>query len=470
MSGILHPMDRTGKRLLLATLGSLGDLHPMVALGRGLAARGHDVTIASSPAHGPRVVEAGLGFAPIRPDLKPEDPELARRVLDPVRGPAVLLRELVMGSIRASHADLDAAAHACGAELLVAGEVVYAASLVAHTRGIPWVAALLQPFAMLSAHDPAVMPNLPFARAIRAAPLALQRALLAAARRHTRGWFAPLDALRAELGLPRARHPLFDEKFSPWLNLALFPRELAAPQPDWPAPTLQPGFLYYDGVAPDTAAVARLSAFLDAGDPPIVFTLGSSAVQAPGRFYEESLEAARRLGRRALLLAGRWSPQSGSPADRALHAPAAAAFDYAPHSLAFPRACAIVHQGGIGTTAQALRAGRPQLVVPFAFDQPDNAARIERLGVGRAMARRRYDAARAARVIGELLADTGVAGRAAALGATLSAGDGLAAACDAIEAVLARSTVSRPAPCLEPARTPGTPSPRPPAPADSAGR
>jgi UDP:flavonoid glycosyltransferase YjiC (YdhE family) len=439
MSGILHPMDRTGKPLLLATLGSLGDLHPMIALGRGLAARGHAVVIASSAAHRPRVVEAGLGFAAIRPDLEPGDAELARRVLDPVRGPEVLLRELVMGSVRATHADLGAAARACGAQLLVAGEVVYAAPLVANALGIPWVAALLQPFSLLSAHDPPVMPNLPFARAIRRAPPALQRLLLAAARRHTRGWFAPLDQLRAELGLPRARHPLFEEKFSPWLNLALFPRELAAPQPDWPAPIVQPGFLYYDGAAPDPAAAASLRAFLDAGEPPIVFTLGSSAVQAPGRFYEASLEAARRLGRRALLLAGSWRPPSGSASDRALHTPAAAAVDYAPHSLAFLRACAIVHQGGVGTTAQALRAGHPQLVVPFAFDQPDNAARIERLGVGRALARRRYDGERAARALGELLADAGVVGRAAALGATLAAGDGLAAACDAIEAVLARA-------------------------------
>ncbi len=122
----------------------------------------------------------------------------------------------------------------------------------------------------------------------------------------------------------------------------------------------------------------ELLRFLDAGEPPIVFTLGSAAVWIADDFYAVSIAAARALGRRALLLAGE------NAADIRAHAPdGIGVFDYAPHSAVMPRAGVIVHQGGVGTTAQALRAGRPMLVVPFGQDQPDNARRVVGLGVAR---------------------------------------------------------------------------------------
>jgi UDP:flavonoid glycosyltransferase YjiC (YdhE family) len=114
------------------------------------------------------------------------------------------------------------------------------------------------------------------------------------------------------------------------------------------------------------------------------------------------------------------------------------AFDYAPYSELFPRAAAIVHQGGIGTTAQALRSGRPMLVVPFAFDQPDNAERARRLGVGRTIARSRYSVASATRELARILDDPSIAARASDVGHTIAREDGVGRACDAIERELAR--------------------------------
>ena len=153
---------------------------------------------------------------------------------------------------------------------------------------------------------------------------------------------------------------------------------------------------------------------------------------AAGRFYEESIEAARRLGRRAVLLAG---TEGAARLARSLP-PEVLALDQAPHSLLLPRAAAVVQQCGIGTLAQGLRAGRPILAVPFAHDQPDNAWRAARLGVARTIPSGRYTARRAARELARLLDEPGYAARARTVSARVGAEDGAAAASDAIETVL----------------------------------
>jgi rhamnosyltransferase subunit B len=148
----------------------------------------------------------------------------------------------------------------------------------------------------------------------------------------------------------------------------------------------------------------------------------------------ESFKAARTLGQRALLIVGS-DPRNrdGFPdplPERAM------AVDYVPHADVFPRAAAIVHQGGIGTLAQALRAGNPQLVVPFGFDQPDNAARAVRLGVAEVLSPEHYTADTAVSVLQRLLGDPLMHRRAAEVAASVRADNGVAAACDAIEGVI----------------------------------
>jgi UDP:flavonoid glycosyltransferase YjiC (YdhE family) len=164
-----------------------------------------------------------------------------------------------------------------------------------------------------------------------------------------------------------------------------------------------------------------------------VFTLGSSAVVIGGDFYVESAEAARRLGRRAVLLVGKegWNQLPHPLPEGVL------ACEYAPHGELFPHAAAIVHQGGVGTTGQALRAGHPMLVVPFAHDQPDNAFRVARRGVGRVLPRNRYQAARVVRELRLLLETPSYAARAAEVGRQVRAENGVETACNALEGCLA---------------------------------
>jgi rhamnosyltransferase subunit B len=243
----------------------------------------------------------------------------------------------------------------------------------------------------------------------------------------TKSWANPVHQLRQEMGLPPLKgNPLIDDKYSPYLVLAMFSSVLAKPQPDWAANTVLTGFSFYDGSEGGAQLSPELDRFLDVGEPPIVFTLGSAAVMAPGQFYEESIKAAKRLDRRAVLLIGKNVPPANL-SDNII------AVNYAPYSQIFSRACAIVHQGGIGTTAQALRASRPTLVMPYSIDQPDNAARVERLGTSRTVPRNQYAAERVTQQLDELLENPNYAARAAEIGAIIRSENGVNVACDAIE-------------------------------------
>jgi UDP:flavonoid glycosyltransferase YjiC (YdhE family) len=251
------------------------------------------------------------------------------------------------------------------------------------------------------------------------------------ARHVTREWPEPIYRLREELGLRRGSNPIFDAKHAPHLALALFSKVMAATQPDWPSATKVTGFCFYDGDAGNISLPPELEAFLAAGAPPLVFTLGSAAVMHAGDFYEQSARAAELLEERAVLLVGtdeRNLPKRSLPESICV-AP------YAPYSMLFPRASVIIHQGGVGTTAQALRAGRPMLVMPYSHDQPDNARRVRRLGVAKVIQRKAYLAQPAARMIRELMTNSVYAQRATAVAWEMAEEDGVRAACDALEAM-----------------------------------
>lgn len=409
-------------RVVLATFGSLGDLHPMIAIGLGLRERGHTVVIASHQEYRGKVEALGFEFHPIRPRNEAlNEPEKMALLMDAKKGTERVIRA-VCAKLPETYSDLMAAAQ--NADFIVVGEVVYAGRLVAEKLGIPWAFCALAPTSLFSAYD---LPTLPIFSGLTKLPLlglVSGRGVIALAQWLTRSWVEPIYQFRRELGLPSIENPILRGKLSPYLVLAMFSSLLGSAQPDWPSSTVITGFSFYDG---ESLAIApELQRFLDAGEPPIVFTLGSAAVGDPGNFFTESLAAAQQLNRRAVLLMGKNPPPANLP-------PTIAAFDYAPYSQVFPHACAIVHQGGVGTTAQALRSGRPTLVMPYSHDQPDNAARVERLGTSRTIARRHYTAPRVVRELSELLNNPSYSDRAAEVGQIVQRENGVRIACDAIE-------------------------------------
>ncbi|MGE0812352.1 MAG: glycosyltransferase [Vicinamibacterales bacterium] len=414
-------------RVLLACWGSFGDLFPSIAVAGRLRAAGHEPVVATCPFYREIVEREGLAFRPAGPDVRPDDVTLIARIMDPRRGSEVLMREILMPGLDDSFADLEAAAS--DVDLVVSHPVTFAAPLVAARRRMPWLSSVLAPMSFFSPTDFPALPNLPAAVGLRRLGAWTGRVLGALSRRVTAPWMAPVAALRRRLGLPQGGHPLFEGQFSPLGTLALFSRVLGTPQPDWPPQTEVTGFPFFNTAIAMPPAV---TAFLDGGPPPVVFTLGSSAVHAAGGFFEQSVAAARRLGVRALLLAGPSAAGAPPMPEGVL------AVESAPHDRVFPRAAAIVHQGGVGTTGQALRSGRPQLVVPHAHDQFDNAVRVDRAGVGQVLSAARYRADRAASAIDALRADAAYAARAGAVADVVRAEGGADRAAEYIGAAITR--------------------------------
>lgn len=428
------------KKIVLNTFGSLGDLHPYVALALELRNRGHHPVIAANNSHRPIVEAEGIDFHAVRPDIGDfgDESELMKKVMDLKSGPEYVIRQLLMPNLRASYADLEIACE--DADLLVTHPLTLTAPLVAEKRraqGMAWASVAIAPSVFLSAYDPPVFAAAPWLIHLRVFGPRFYRWLLSLITGTTRSWVEPWHKFRVELKLPpTSANPMFSGQFSPQLVLALFSAQLAQPQPDWPPNTTVTGFPFYDRRGQSTALGSELEEFLASGEPPIVFTLGSSAVMKADDFYSESAEAAKLLRKRAILLVGR------DPRNRPENLPAGViAVEYAAFSTLLPRASVVVHQGGVGTTAQAMRAGRSMLVVPFGFDQPDNAARVERLGISRTLARNAYNRETAARELNNLLSDAKYTEKAREVGLQVQNENGAVEACNAMESLL-RETVT----------------------------
>lgn len=417
-------------RIVLTTFGSLGDLNPFIALARGLQARGFRPVIATSAYHRDTVRGAGIAFHPLRPDLDPDDKDLLCRAMHPRRGTEVILRDIVFPSLRETYTDLDACLR--NTDVLITHSISYAGHIAAEKRDLTWISVVLAPIVFLSAYDMPVLQGFPFQIYMGRLRPATNRLLIKIIKFVTRGWCRPVRRLRKVLRLAPGKHPIFEGQFSPHLVLAMFSSVLARPRPDWPPNTCLTGYGFYDAAAEQNDLPPELELFFNAGPPPVVFALGSVAVYTAGKFYHMAAKAADMLKRRAVLIVGKDTdnlPAEGLP-------PNVIAVDYVPYSKLFPKAAAIVHQGGIGTTGQALQAGKPTLVVPFAHDQPDNARRLERLGISKTLLLRRCSARAMARVLDELLADADCINRADQIGQKMRSEDGVAVACNAIEAFL----------------------------------
>jgi rhamnosyltransferase subunit B len=336
-----------------------------------------------------------------------------------------LIRQILYPAVPATYAEVMDASRGC--DLIVTHPITFAAQIAAEKLGLPWVSTVTAPLSLSSKYDPPVLAPAPFLAKLRGLGPGVNGLILRLGQAATtRRWMKPIAEFRATLGLARGGDPLFDGQHAPQAVLAMFSRVMAEPQPDWPGQTRIIGFPFYDQVEHGQGLDGELERFLDAGPPPVVFTLGSTAVFDAGTFYRESAAAVKRLGRRAVLLLGANTVPGPLPVGTV-------AFAYAPYSKILPRAACVVHQGGIGTCGQTLAAGRPMLVMPYGFDQPDNAARLQRLGVGRTIRRKDYTARRAAAELDRLLTDASYAEKSAEAARRVAAEDAVGMACDCVE-------------------------------------
>ena len=402
-------------------------MYPYIGLALALRQGGHEPVLALPGLYRDIVEREDLSFVAMRPNVSIDDRELVGRIMDPAQGPQVLFRQLLVPSLPDSYADLVAAVE--GADLLVTHPAALAGPIVAQERRMPWISTVLAPMSFFSITDPVVPPPAPWLQPLLARSRTLSRAFRWITDRMTQAWSEPVQQFRVSRGLPRGANPILDGQHSPHLVLAMFSRVLATPQADWPPNVRVVGASLYNA-SDHLELPAELLRFLDTGPPPIVFTLGTSAVNAAGSFYDVSARVAERLQQRAVLLVGPHAENRPAKLGPNVHLA-----DFAPHATLFPRASVVVHQGGAGTLHQAMASGRPMLVVPYSHDQPDNAARASRLGIARTLYPREYTVDRVARELRTVL-DARYAERAALVADAMRAENGAQEAAAAIDAVL----------------------------------
>jgi rhamnosyltransferase subunit B len=407
--------------ILLVTIGSAGDVNPFLAIGRALRERGHDVTLISGAPFEEAALEAGLAFVPLgtRDDYMRvvDDPDL----WDPNRGFQVFARHVVVPAIRTVY-DLLSSRLDPNTVIVAQGQA-FGAHLVHEKHGIPFVTVNLQPAAFRTIHDSPLIP--PWIPSIARPSLyaAIDFLLL------DRELAGPINAFRTELGLAPVKHILGSWAHSPDKTIGLFPEWFASPQPDWPQNAKLAGFvLHSDG--PGTLP-SQLVDFLDAGEPPIIFTPGTEMKHAHD-FFVTSVQALAQLGRRGILLSRHIDHLPPSLPEGVI------SFPYIPFDASLPRAAAIVHHGGIGTTAQAIAAGIPQVVRPMAHDQPDNAARVQRLGLGVTIPPKQYTADRVHSSLYSLLSSPNIRAACQLYAGKASSSDSLTVVCHEIEALAGR--------------------------------
>jgi UDP:flavonoid glycosyltransferase YjiC (YdhE family) len=381
--------------VILATVGTDGDVFPHVGLGARLRARGRRVTLAAPETYRARAFALGLEFAP----LVTAD-EIGRFLADPdlwhpFRSGMMAARW--GGPMIPRQYELLAALAGQPDSVIVANPGVLAARLVEEKLGVPTASLLLQPGLLHSNTAPPAMPGgvtLPawVPRALR--PL-YWFAVDAAGDALTAG---ALNRFRSRLGLSPVRRVL-RWWLAPELVIGLFPGWYAAPQPDWPPQLRLAGFGRFDGGIDGVKQTLSedVRAFCEAGPPPVAFTLGTGMTHAAA-FFRAAVAACDALGARGLLLTKYRDAVPTRLPPRVRHCA------FAPFRKLLPLCAAVVHHGGIGTTAAALDAGCPQLVLPLAWDQPDNAARVARLGAGLTLGPRRRSPGHMTRALTQLMA------------------------------------------------------------------
>ncbi|TXM69439.1 nucleotide disphospho-sugar-binding domain-containing protein [Methylobacterium sp. WL120] len=410
----------------LVTLGSHGDVLPFLALAAALKDRGHRVALAAPAPFGDLAVRAGIDFHALGTRADYERTLRHPNLWHPTRGVEPLLQTLstatepVFAWVQARWS--------AGGGIVVASPNSLGARIAQDKLGLPLVTVHVAPFLIESRREAPVLPGLAAARRL---PSRIRHWLGRGGDRYVidPAVLPGLNAFRDSLGLPPVRR-LRHWWNSPTRMVLTFPNWFARPQADWPEQAVQVGFPLADRYGDRAALDPEVARFLDAGTPPIAFTYGSGMRQGRA-FFETAVALCRRMGRRGILLAPQADQMPGALPPEILRVA------YAPFSALLPRCAALVHHGGIGTVAQALAAGIPQLLVPVAFDHFDEAVRLRRLGVGAELSRRRFTPPRAARVLERLLGSPQVAQACREAAQLLAQEDGLNATCDAVEQAMA---------------------------------
>jgi rhamnosyltransferase subunit B len=409
--------------VLLPTMGSAGDVHPFIALGIALKARGHRATIFTNPIFQALIEAQGIGFLPVGTAAE-ANAAIANPELWHLRKGFKVIAQVIVPAIAEIYRLIERNADAN--TVVAFSSLAFGARVAQEKLSVPSASVHLQPSVIRTLVDQGMMGNV---RLSASRPKWFKQGLfrLIDALILDRRIKEPLNALRATLGLAPVDRVMHRWMHSPQLVIAFFPEWFAAAQPDWPANTHTVGFPLWDADG-DVAPLAEAEEFLNAGAAPVIFTPGSAG-STMQRFFRESVKAARQMGLRAMLVTNypEQVPKNLPPNIKV--------FGYLPFSQVLPRAALLVYHGGVGTLAQGIKAGIPHLVVPHGYDQFDSGWRIEQLGLGRSIAQSRYRARRVVPVIESILGDDTSAQRRREFASRIDSADAVTRACTLIEAL-----------------------------------
>lgn len=419
----------SAQQFIFVSFGSLGDVFPFLAIGKTLVDRGHQVTMISFDQHEQAARNVGLDYVPIGRWAEVEARIATTDVNDWPRV-VKILAQVMTDYMEETYSAIAQRAHS--RTKLVAFAPALGARIASERLGLPLATIHLAPAGIRSVQAAPRFNHVRMPAPLHRAFAPLMYALLDWV--FDRDLATKVGAFRKSLGLPpltSVRRNLDSED----LVIGLFPEWFAPPQSDWPKCLTTAHFPLYD--ADQSPLAAELEAFLQQGEPPIAFTAGSPT-QGYGTFYRTSIEACLALNRRGLLITSYGSELPEQLPPSIMH------IEYAPFCKLLPRVAALVHHGGIGTAAQALRAGTPQLIVPWGIDQFDNAKWLGRLNVAREITVSAYRPAKVTAVLRKLLESPEVLASCREVTARFDGVDTLESVCTQLEALRpANERVSR---------------------------
>jgi sterol 3beta-glucosyltransferase len=414
-------------KILVACVGSRGDVQPYVALGAGLQQAGHEVTIAADPAFRDFIAKTGLAFAEAKANPQKA---LEKDIKQLGNNPLQVLRFLSQQFQRVSEEHFrDMLAAAAGVEAIVYSNLAFAGLHVAEALGIPVIATSLQPIVATRAYPYSISPILPEWFPFKGV---YNKLSYLSTRLFLRLVFKPTNVCRKKiLNLPPIAWKYYQRlDFGAYPFLYGYSAHVLPKPDDWPDTQHVTGYWFLKGQA-DWQPPGDLSAFLDADEPPVYIGFGSMVDQEAEDLTRLVVDALAMAGQRAVLLGG-WANLGGADLPASIFK-----VDDIPHEWLFRRVKAVVHHGGAGTTAAGLRAGKPSVIVPFFSDQPFWGWRVQKLGAGpRPIPRKKLTPQRLAQAIASAVQDQDIRSRAEELGEKLRAEDGVANAVDLINALL----------------------------------
>jgi len=409
---------RIPRTFLCSTFGSAGDVFPILGLALELRRRGHEIVFATNSHFEALIRSHGLPFQALGTEADYQacirDPDLWK--------PRAAFAHVFQSfrPILKQQYELHAELHARDRNAIAISNCLgFGARLAQEKLGVRLITLHVQPAVIWSDAAPPKLPGIAGPRWLKSLMYGIGEKLVI-----DRTVCPFLNPWRAELGLPPVK------RITRWWNspdgvLCLFPDWFAPPQRDWPPNLIQTDFPLWNansaqGLAPE------VEGFLNAGDPPIVYTPGSANMHG-SEFFAAAIEACRVLNRRGILLTEFAEQLPGNLPTSVAH------FRYVPLDVLLPRAAAFVHHGGIGSTSQGLAAGIPQVLMPLAHDQFDNAARVEKLGVGASIPAPRFNTVRLTNALRSLFGSPSVAAACQAAAARLTERDGLSLAAEWID-------------------------------------